>query len=98
MSELKDVYINRLNTFFPNSPISNDQMESVLGVAGDIPSRSRSIVLRNNGIKNRFYALNAEGKATHSNAEIAAQAIRGLFDDTIKMEDLDLLALSLIHI
>jgi len=92
MSELKDVYINRLNTFFPNSPISNDQMESVLGVAGDIPSRSRSIVLRNNGIKNRFYALNAEGKATHSNAEIAAQAIRGLFDDTIKMEDLDLLA------
>lgn len=54
-------------------------MESYLGLIHDKASKSRRIVLRNNGIKNRYYALDKTGKATHTNAQLTAQAIRNLF-------------------
>lgn len=66
-------------------------MESVLGMVNDKPSRARSIVLRNNGIKSRYYAYK-NGERTHTNADIAANAVRGLFDDKLKIEELQLLA------
>ena len=77
---LNQVYITNTSTYFPNEPVSNDEMESYLGFIDDKPSKSRRIVLRNNGIKNRFYALNKEGKATHTNAEMTAEAVRKLFN------------------
>jgi 3-oxoacyl-[acyl-carrier-protein] synthase-3 len=52
------------------SPISNDEMEEYLGYIDNKPSKSKRIVLRNNGIKNRFYALNKQQKTTHTNAEM----------------------------
>ncbi|HTF29930.1 MAG TPA: beta-ketoacyl-ACP synthase III [Flavitalea sp.] len=76
---LNQVYIINTSTYFPNEPVSNDEMESYLGFINDKPSKSRRIVLRNNGIKNRFYALNKEGQATHSNAQMTAEAIKRLF-------------------
>ena len=76
---LKEVYINNTATFFPNNPVSNDEMEEYLGYINDTPSRSKAIVLRNNGIKRRFYALNKEGKSTHTNAQMTAMAVQALF-------------------
>ncbi len=76
---LKQVYINRAAHFFPNNPISNDEIESYLGLVNGKPSRSRSIVLRNNGIKRRFYALEKGGKSTHTNAQMVSLAVRELF-------------------
>ncbi len=76
---LKEVYINNTAVFFPNEPISNDEMEEYLGYINDTPSRSKAIVLRNNGIKNRYYALTKGGKPTHTNAQMTALAVRGLF-------------------
>lgn len=78
---LKEVYINNTSIFLPNSPVSNDEMEEYLGYINDTPSRSKAIVLRNNGIKRRFYALNKEGKATHTNAQMTALAVKALFND-----------------
>ena len=75
---MNQVYITNTATFLPNSPISNDEMESYLGFLAGNPSKSRRIVLRSNGIKTRYYALNKERKATHTNAEMAALAIRAL--------------------
>lgn len=49
-------------------------------------------MLRQNGILNRYYALNREHKITHSNALMAAEAIRGLFDDREVPNDVTLLA------
>jgi 3-oxoacyl-[acyl-carrier-protein] synthase-3 len=74
-----EVYINNTSTFFPNEPISNDEMEEYLGYINDTPSRSKAIVLRNNGIKRRFYALNKDGSTTHSNAQMTALAVKALF-------------------
>jgi 3-oxoacyl-[acyl-carrier-protein] synthase-3 len=90
--EFKEVYITKTATYFPNEPISNDEMEDFLGKIGQNPSKSKRIVLRNNGIKRRFYALTREGKPTHTNAEMTAQAIRSMLDnDPEQIRAIDLL-------
>lgn len=66
-------------------------MESILGMVNGKPSKARSIVLRNNGIKTRYYAFR-NGKSTHTNVEMAANAIKGLFDENIPLEKAEILA------
>ena len=75
-----EVYLTHAAAFLPNEPVSNDQMEAVLGMAGGIPSRVRRMILRANGITSRHYAITPETRAaTHTNAELAAEALRLLF-------------------
>lgn len=90
---LSEVYIVDTSSFFPNGPVSNDEMEEYLGFIDNKPSKSRRIVLRNNGIKNRYYALDKQGKATHTNAQITAEAVRKLVgNDEAKLKALELLS------
>jgi 3-oxoacyl-[acyl-carrier-protein] synthase-3 len=86
------VFITRISKFLPNSPISNEEMESMLGFINGSPSRAKSLVLRNNKIKTRYYALNKNGVATHTNAQLVREAITKLFDKDFKLEDIDLLS------
>jgi len=89
----KSVYINITSSFFPNEPVSNVEMESYLGDINGKSSKSKKIVLRNNGIINRYYALTKEGKATHTNAQMTALAVRALFpDDPKKLNEIELLS------
>lgn len=76
---LNEVYITNTSSFFPNDPVSNDEMEDYLGYINNAPSRSKAIVLRNNGIKRRFYALTKDGVSTHTNAQMTALAVKALF-------------------
>jgi 3-oxoacyl-[acyl-carrier-protein] synthase-3 len=48
-------------------------------------------VLRNNGIKTRYYAYK-DGVRTHTNAQIAANAIKALFDEKLPASKLQVLA------
>ncbi|MBL4587361.1 MAG: beta-ketoacyl-ACP synthase III [Flavobacteriales bacterium] len=75
---MKDVYITSIAKFLPNEPVSNDEMESHLGMIGGKPSRARRIVLRNNGIRSRYYSLLQDGSLTHSNAQMVLEAIGNL--------------------
>src|SRR5450432_2678786 len=87
------VYINSTAAFFPNDPVSNDEMESYLGYIDNRPSKSKKIVLRNNGIINRYYALDKNGKSTHTNAQMTALAVKELFkDDPDKIKKIELLS------
>ncbi|UCG26669.1 MAG: beta-ketoacyl-ACP synthase III [Bacteroidales bacterium] len=86
------VYITRLSKFLPNGPVSNEEMEEFLGMIDGRPSRAKGLVLRNNQIKTRYYALDKEGNSTHSNTQLTAEAIRGLLDDDFTLDDMDLLA------
>ncbi len=88
----KEVYITRLAKFLPNSPVSNDEMEGILGMIDGKPSRGRRIVLRNNGIKTRYYALDKNGNITHNNAQLTAEAVKGLFGKDFSAADIQLLA------
>lgn len=82
-------YITGIASFLPNAPVANEAIESVLGMIGGRPSRARRIVLRSNGIRQRYYAIDPEtGQATHSNAGLAALAVRALGD----IGDIDCLA------
>ena len=90
---LNEVYINNTASYFPNDPVSNDEMEEYLGYINDTPSRSKAIVLRNNGIKNRFYALTKGGTSTHTNAQMTALAVKKLFNNDIdKLKAIELLS------
>ena len=88
---MNNVYITRVEKFMPNEPVSNDEMEAVLGLIDAKESKSRTLILRSNGIKSRYYALDKEGVVTHTNAQLTAESIRKLFDDKIQYDDIDLL-------
>ena len=66
----KEVFITTVTSYFPNSPIDNNSMEDYLGLISGVHSRVKNIVLRQNGIKQRFYAVNTKQEMTHTNAEI----------------------------
>lgn len=76
-----EVFINKTSHYFPNNPVSNDEMEEYLGYINNTPSKSKRIVLRNNGIINRYYALRKDGSSTHTNAELTALAVKELLKD-----------------
>jgi len=86
-------YITNLSAFLPNAPVGNDEMEGVLGMISGKPSRARRIILRSNGIKRRYYAVDPKtGKATHTNAQLTAEAVRRLANGHFKLDQIDLLA------
>jgi len=76
----RSVFINATGSFFPNAPVSNEQMEGVLGMIHGRPSRSRHMVLTNNQIKTRYYAMDPQTRRpTHSNADLAKAAAQDIF-------------------
>lgn len=90
---LQPVYITDTSLYLPNDPVSSDDMELYLGYINHKPSKSKKIVLRNNGIQTRYYALTKEGKATHTNAQMTALAVKALFrDDPAKLKEIELLS------
>jgi 3-oxoacyl-[acyl-carrier-protein] synthase-3 len=87
------VYINALGKFLPGRPISNDEMEDYLGYVGGKPSRLRSRILKQNGIKTRYYAIDREGQVLFRNYELAANAVRdALTRSEISMKEIEYLA------
>jgi 3-oxoacyl-[acyl-carrier-protein] synthase-3 len=68
-------------------------MEAYLGYIDNKPSKSKKIVLRNNGIINRYYALEKGGKSTHTNAQMTALAVKELLkNDPEKLKEIELLS------
>jgi len=88
----KSVYITRLSKFLPNDPISNDEIEEFLGLINGAPSKAKALILRNNKIKTRYYAIDRQGRATHTNAGLTKLAIENLFDDTFGLDDVQVLS------
>ena len=87
-----DVFITKASRFLPNDPVENDDMEVFLGMVDGKPSKARRVILRRNGIKQRYYALDKDGNVTHTNVQMAANAVRGLLDDQLTIDDIDLLS------
>ena len=91
---MSSAYINGIGVFLPNQPVTNDEIENVLGMIQGKPSRSKRRILKNNGIKTRYYAIDpVTGKQTHSNTQLTAEAIRNLTKKVnFSLEELDCLA------
>lgn len=88
----RSVYITRLASYLPNNPVSNDEIESVLGLINNQPSKAKPLILRNNQIKTRYYALDKSGNTTHTNAQLTKEAVLKLLNDDFKLEDIEILS------
>ncbi|MDR1583778.1 MAG: beta-ketoacyl-ACP synthase III [Prevotellaceae bacterium] len=77
---MEKVFITKLAKFLPNNPVNSEEMEKKLGLIGNKSSRVKSIILRQNRIKTRYYAINEAGEVTHTNARLTALAVAGLFE------------------
>ena len=90
-----EVYINNLSAVLPNAPVSNDQMEQVLGQISNQRSRAKGVILRSNKIKTRHYAIDPEtGEYNYTNASLAAAAVNGLFSNADQLAQIDSLVAS----
>lgn len=69
------VYINAIGKYLPGSPVSNEEIEDYLGLINNQPSRSKSRMLKQNGINTRYYALDKEQNSTESVSSMTAKAI-----------------------
>lgn len=87
-----EVYITKSGKYLPNEPVSNDEMESYLGLINNTVSKVRRVILRNNGITTRYYALDKNGNPTHTNAELTSKAIDTLYDGDFTSNDVELLS------
>jgi 3-oxoacyl-[acyl-carrier-protein] synthase III len=89
----ENAYITNVASYLPGAAVSNDEMESRLGVVGGKPSRARRPVLRSNGIVSRHYAIDpVTGLRTHTNAALAAEAVRLLGNGAFSLDAIDCLA------
>ncbi|WP_437311281.1 beta-ketoacyl-ACP synthase III [Sorangium sp. So ce388] len=89
----RSVYITSTGAFLPGKPVPNEEMEQYIGKINDRRSRLGRLVLRQNGIKTRHYALTPDGVHLHSSADMAARAIRdALSRSEIAAERLSFLA------
>lgn len=87
-----EVYITKAAKYLPNEAVSNEEMEDYLGLINDAASKARRIILRNNKITSRYYAIDKTGKSTHNNAELTRNAVVQLFDENFTAQDLEVLS------
>lgn len=87
-----EVYITKAAKYLPNEAVSNEEMEDYLGLINDAASKARRIILRNNKITSRYYAIDKTGKSTHNNAELTKNAVVQLFDENFTAQDLEVLS------
>lgn len=90
---MQNVYIKAISKFLPNEPVANERIEGVLGLVNGNPSRARAIVLRNNRIFQRYYALDEQGNTTHNNTQLTIKAIEKLLQQSgISSAEIDVLS------
>ncbi|QYJ21552.1 iron-containing redox enzyme family protein [Achromobacter sp. ES-001] len=86
------VYLEGAGYFMPGEPVSNEAMDNYIAPLNRMSSRIKGRILAENGIKHRYYAIDAEGQTVYTNAQLAANAIR----DCLRRADSDLSAVSML--
>ncbi len=86
------VYLESAGYFMPGEPVSNEAMDSYIAPLNRMSSRIKTRILAENGIKQRYYAIDPEGATVFTNAQLAANAIR----DCLRRNDGDLADVSLL--
>ncbi|WP_406828381.1 3-oxoacyl-[acyl-carrier-protein] synthase III C-terminal domain-containing protein [Microbulbifer sp. ARAS458-1] len=77
---MQDAFITGSGSFLPGVPLDNREMESRIGFLGEHSRKLKALTLRQNGIRHRHYALDAEGTPQFTNAEMAARAVEAACD------------------
>lgn len=70
-------FITAVSAFLPGQPVENEALDAYLGKVDKISAKTKQIILASNGIKTRHYAIDPQtGATTHTNAQLAAEAVR----------------------
>ncbi len=80
MPDFTHAYITSTGTYLPGPPISNEEIEDILGYVHGKRSRLRKRILQSNGILTRHYALDKQQRSTHQNSDLACAAARACVD------------------
>lgn len=70
------VYLESAGYFMPGDPVPNERMDDFIAPLNRMSERIKRRILAENGIRTRHYAIDAEGATRHTNAQMAAGAIR----------------------
>ena len=89
-----EAFVTGWGVFLPNEPIANDQLDDVLGHVDRVSSVVKRRILMNNGITQRYYAIDPKtGAPTHSNYQMTAEAVRVLSQNaSFPLEEMECLA------
>ncbi|MDR6535329.1 iron-containing redox enzyme family protein [Variovorax soli] len=72
----QNVHLESAGYFMPGKPVSNEGMDAYIAPLNRMSERIKRRILAENGIRERYYAIDPEGRTVHSNAQLAAAAIR----------------------
>ncbi len=70
-----NVYLHAAGMFLPGDPVDNAGMDAYVAPLNRLSGRIKRRILAENGIVQRHYAIDAEGRTIHSNTAMAVQAI-----------------------
>jgi 3-oxoacyl-[acyl-carrier-protein] synthase-3 len=77
-----NAYLTCTGAFLPGPPISNAEIEAVLGLVEGKASRLKARILKSNGIQTRHYAIDRAHRTTHSNVDMAVAAAKKCLDES----------------
>ncbi|MCD0505576.1 iron-containing redox enzyme family protein [Bordetella petrii] len=86
------VYLESAGYFMPGEPVSNQDMDRYIAPLNRMSGRIKQRILAENGIRQRYYAIDEAGQTRWTNAAQAAQAIR----DCLARQNRDLAQVSLL--
>jgi len=69
------ITLNSAGFAMPGAAIANDAMDAYIAPLNRASGRIKQRILAENGIRERYYAIDTEGRATTSHAALAARAI-----------------------
>jgi 3-oxoacyl-[acyl-carrier-protein] synthase-3 len=91
--QIGEAFVSGWGVFLPNDPVTNEEIDDVLGPGTGVSAAVKRRILVNNGISTRHYAIDRyTGQPTHTNAQMAAEAVRALVKRTpFPLEEIDCL-------
>ncbi len=88
------VYIQAAGYHLPGSPVDNEAMDDFIAPINRISLRIKNKILAENGIQQRYYAIDKNGSTTVTHARLAANAIEDCLQRTnTKLDDISLLTM-----
>lgn len=88
------VYIESAAYALPGNAVSNDEMDQFIAPINRISQRIKQKILAENGIQQRYYGIDAEGKTTVTHAALTATAIKNCLQAVnVALEDVGLLTM-----
>jgi 3-oxoacyl-[acyl-carrier-protein] synthase III len=90
--DLRSVYVHAAGLFLPGEPVANDDLDALIAPLDGRSARIKRRILADNGIRTRHYAIDREGRTTHSATRMASEAVR----DCLARSEIDLRQVSVL--